>query len=182
MTEPEFWQVVEEACQYTGNIPFQHTDLKASHLIDTLSNFNKEDIIDFERILQIKVIEARQHYNVSALYEIIDGPGISDDCYLYFLYALIAQGQKIVDTALYHPDTLAPVLEPTSDIDAECFMYIADEAFEKRFGTSAPEEEYPRNQVEDMELPVSSKRIGQQWEYDDLPVRFPTLWQKFKRD
>ncbi len=181
MTESDFWGIINLSCQKTGNIPFQQSEQKARYLIEILSGLSEDDLVDFEKTVRLKIIETRRYYNFTALYEIIDGPFISDDCYLYFQYTVVFQGKQIYEAALYDPDTLYLLLERDSEIHGECFMYLADTAYEMKFGHSNSEDQYPTAQVAAMNLSVSREHIGKVWTEDSLPIRFPNLWFKFRK-
>jgi hypothetical protein len=106
---------------------------------------------------------------------IIDGFGVSDDTFTYFLEWLIAQGETVFEGALQNPDSLAEVVEQGEVCAFEGFGYIAARIWEEKTALGA--ERMPGRKASAAKAPD-----GPAWKDDeDLKQRFPRLWEKFSR-
>jgi hypothetical protein len=109
---------------------------------------------------------------VYAAAAIIDGFWVSDDAFTYFLEWLVAQGEKVFETALQNPDSLADVVQKGQVCAFEGFGYIPTRVWEEKTGLSA--DEMPGQKATEAKAPS-----GAAWKDDeDLKQRFPRLWEK----
>lgn len=98
--------------------------------------------------------------------------GCSDDGFIDFRYGLISRGQKIFESALADPDSLAVLLDEDDFLSNEEFGYVAREVYENKTGN-----EIPRDGVSHPADPA-----GEDWDFDDedlCAAKLPKLWAKF---
>jgi hypothetical protein len=169
MTEQLFWNIIEESFNETGGQLFKDSEARSESIIRQLDNLSREDLILFNRHFETKVVEA-DHYNVMALLFIIEG-SVTDDPYLYFRCELVGQGRNVFENAIKDTDSLSGILAPDIYLQSEYFMKLADKAYLKKFG----EGNLPSGFAND----IYGDTQGEDWEYEDLPIRFPKLCAKF---
>lgn len=115
MNQEEFWNIVAEACR---------TDPRKSEEWDgqlrvVLSTRSPDEIIEWDRIFEWLAAQAYTVDLWGAAY-IING-GASDDGFYYFRCWLICMGQKVYEAAILNPDSLADVVVPGIDAEAETY-------------------------------------------------------------
>lgn len=98
--------------------------------------------------------------------------GCSDDGFIDFRYGLISRGQKIFESALAEPDSLAVLLDEDDFLSNEEFGYVAAEVYENKTGTAIPRDgtTHPADPA------------GEDWDFDDeelCAAKLPKLWAKF---
>lgn len=176
MDKDEFWKIIEKARQESNG----DQDLHYKILVETLSAYEPEHIIQFEIIFEQFVRDA-DDYKIVAAQKIIEG-GVTDDTYLYFRCWLIAQGEQVFLAALNNPDTLTDVAEGGFSTDFEELLYVATAAYHKRTGIKEEDDTFPRGKASalglnyDFDAPPTK---GKDWKVEDLPKMYPGLWAKF---
>jgi hypothetical protein len=98
--------------------------------------------------------------------------GCSDDGFIDFRYGLISRGQKVFESALADPDSLADLLDEDDFLSNEEFGYVAGEVYENKTGS-----EIPRGGASHPADPS-----GEEWDFDDedlCAAKLPKLWAKF---
>ena len=98
--------------------------------------------------------------------------GCSDVGFIDFRYGLISRGQKIFESALADPDSLAVLLDEDDFLSNEEFGYVAGEVYENKTGS-----EIPRDGASHPADPA-----GEDWDFDDedlCAAKLPKLWAKF---
>lgn len=167
---PEFWNLIERA----KHKAFRDVEEQAEILIEILSERPLEDIIEFGRIFEYFHALSYKSDLWAAAY-IIQG-GCSDDMFDYFRAWLIAQGKDVFENAMENPETLTRVIsvEEAEEIDAECILYVADEAYQRKTGNNMEE-------FLDLQGFVKFPELEFDWneEDDSLKKKFPRLYKKF---
>jgi predicted DNA-binding WGR domain protein len=166
----EFWNLIER----TKRKAFRDVEEQAEALIEILSERPPEDIIEFYRIFEYFHALSYRSDLWGAAY-IIQG-GCSDDMFDYFRAWLIAQGKDVFENALENPETLTRVIsvEEAEEIDAECMLYVAGEAYERKTGTDW-------EKFLDLSGVVKFPELEFDWneEDDSLKLKFPKLYKKY---
>ena len=125
-----FWELIEKAKQEANGSLEKQTAI----LIDILSEFELNDIIEFEALYVQKQDEAYHQL----LWEVCDfiTCGGGEQNFLDFRAWLIAQGKDIFTRALENPDSLHNILDSESREDAryELFSYVASKAYSAKTG------------------------------------------------
>ena len=174
MNQTEFWQLIDATHQAAVGDAFS----QETKLIEELTQYSLDGIVDFERLLR-QYILAADDFGIIAAQKIIQG-WVSDDPYLYFRCWLISQGEQVYFEALRNPDSLAELDATQGDTDFEPLLYVADEAFAIVTGLEE-DESFPRNiayeQGLDYDGPTETK--GEDWTEEQLPTLLPKLWAKF---
>lgn len=175
LSEDTFWSIIDESIVKMGS----EIDIErqCEFISDVLSIKSEDQIIGFELTLR-DLIRSANHFNVMAACKICESY-VSDDNYLYFRAGLISFGRDIYYVTLKDPDSCSEAL--ILNIDGEYVMYIADNAFMKKFGDDT-DKPLPRdlainyyNYDLDMDEPA-----GEDWTEEELPHRYPRLWQAAK--
>ena len=166
----EFWNLIERAKRKSfGGIEEQAEVLKG-----ILSERPVQDIVEFGRIFEYYHSSSYSSDLWAAAY-IIQG-GCSDDMFDYFRAWLIAQGKDIFENALNNPETLTKTIrvEEAEEIDGECMLYVASEAYEKKTASSW-------EKFLDLQGFVKFPALEFDWneEDDSLKRKFPKLYKKF---
>ncbi|MBT9391695.1 DUF4240 domain-containing protein [Hymenobacter sp. NST-14] len=130
MDKQQFWQLIEQAKRRSGG----DVEEQAEHLQEKLATLLPEEIIAFEDMFQHLMHEAYQSNLWAAAYIILGG--CSDDGFEYFRAWLIARGQKVFETALAEPDSLAKIIkvDDAEESEAESMLYVARMAYEEQSG------------------------------------------------
>ncbi len=178
MDTTAFWEIIDYSFKNTQ----QNKDLQEKLIIEKLSAYTAEQIIDFEIILRKKILEA-DDYKIIAAEKIIEG-SVTDDPYLYFRCWLIGQGKNTFKETLKNPDFLADKLNRTTRTNFEPLLYVATSAYKIRTGKNKEDLSFPRNvailrdrQLDyDFGAPLTK---GVKWKIEDLPIQYPKLWAKF---
>jgi len=104
---------------------------------------------------------------------------VSDDTFLYFRCRLILEGIEIFKIVLEKPDSFADINFKEA-FSGETLLSVADNAILKLYGNHFNEElptdkhfNYFNYNFFDDEI------IGEDWQEEDLPIRFQKLWKKY---
>jgi hypothetical protein len=159
-----FWNLIEktfETCK--GNLS-QQVEL----LTEILAQSSVDDIADYKVIMNNLMDNA---YDAS-LWDaaIIINCGCSDDSFLDFRAWLIAHGKEIYEKALVDPEILVDLVEIDEWASDELFLYVAEEAYERKTGQELPAHVYRKERP---------KLRGVSWPEEDRKKRFPKLAAKF---
>lgn len=115
MNQDQFWDVIAKACQ--GDIrQAEDWDRK---LQAALMQFEPAEIIEWDHIFDRFAARAYTIDLWGAAYTI--NGGASDDGFYYFRCWLIGMGRDVYEAALANPDSLADVVEPAIDAEAEIY-------------------------------------------------------------
>jgi len=163
MDQSQFWDIIAKACR---------ADLHAAEEWDAklqaaLMHFEPAEIVEWNHIFDRLAAQAYTVDFWGAAY-IING-GASDDGFYYFRCWLIGMGRDIYEAAIANPDSLADVVDPRIDAEAEIYA-AAHQAWMAVTGKpdTAP---YPARK-ERAELQ------GEDWNFDDneeIRRRLPRL-------
>jgi Protein of unknown function (DUF4240) len=179
MNHQIFWKIIDFSLKKSKNGNSRQEQI----LIEELSSYSVDEIIDFEIIFRELIIEA-DDYKVMAAQKIIEG-GVSDDSYLYFRCWLIAQGEKIFNETIKNPEYLANCIDNNIfSTSFEELMYVATTAFRLKTGKLEDEEDesFPRSiaqgrgYIYDLGAPDTK---GIRYEVEKLPILYPKLCAKF---
>lgn len=184
MDTVSFWKIIDNAfltAQFNNKI-------KASKILNDLSNFTPQQIINFELILRQILNEANDWKIVGAQTVIESGAG--DDSFIYFRCWLISLGRKIFYEVLKNPDYLATIeipLDKTGNYPKVWFeelLPMADRAYEIATNMEKDISKYPRSIEYKKELDYDhwgSYTRGIEWDENDLPKLYPNLWKRFRK-
>lgn len=168
MDHDQFWKVIADSRQdFDPKRRDGNMDLQAQRLEEILSALPPAEVADFERIFTENYYAAYRWDLWGAAYIIEEG--CSDDGFMDFRYWLISMGREVFEAALANPESLAKVAgKPGVEVCAfEEFGSIARRVLED---AGAPEPD---------ESASPQEPVGEPWEEDDLPERFPKLWAEF---
>jgi len=176
MDQTFFWKIIEETRDTDINRQIQNIKLE-------LIKLDKEQIIEFERILRREIIEA-DHFNLIAAQKIIDG-AVSDDTFLYFRCWLILLGKDIFKKTIETPDYLASFIKKGVDTWGEGLLIVSTEAFCLKTNKKIENEDerFPRSICfkEGLDYDFSAPPTkGDESVMDHLETMFPILWKKMK--
>ena len=172
MTEAEFWRLIDKSRgafdpqRRDGNMDRQVEELRG-----LLTKLSTEEIRGFNRRFDDVFDRAYRWDLWGAAYVI--GSGCSDDWFDYFRYWLISMGQRVYESALADPESLAEAAggPGVEDIFFEAFSYVADEVLDERGEPPAASGR----------AGISAEPAGQKWTKEELPARFPRLWSAYGR-
>jgi hypothetical protein len=163
MDEGRFWEIIAAACQPD---PRQADDWDRQLQV-ALTKISPDEIVEWNHIFDRLAARAYTVDLLGAAY-IING-GAGDDGFYYFRCWLICMGRDVYEAAVVDPDSLAAVLVPGIDAEAETYA-AAHQAWMTVTGRpdTAP---YPaRNE--------HAEARGEDWDFDDdneVRRRFPRL-------
>ena len=160
MDKQVFWELLE------GLDP----EAAGGELAERLDALEPEAIAAFQRHFDEEHARAYTWPLWGAAY-LMEG-GCSDDGFIDFRYGLISRGQKIFESALADPDSLAVLLDEDDFLSNEEFGYVAGEVYENKTGS-----EIPRDGASHPADPA-----GEDWDFDDedlCAAKLPKLWAKF---
>jgi Protein of unknown function (DUF4240) len=166
MDEKPFWDIVRKGCP--RDVEPEDWD---EPLVEVLTELPPEEIVAFDRMLDDKADAAYSNDLWGAAY-LING-GASEDGFYYFRLWLIGMGKKVYEAALAGPDSLADVVEPDQEYEAEIYG-VARQAWEAK-GLS--EDEYDRA-YRALGKRKRPRLRGRKWNFDDdrqVRKRFPRL-------
>lgn len=174
-----FWEIVD----HTQPANISDTDLHEKLLIDKLSKYSEEDIVDFEIILR-QLIDEADHYQVMAAQKIING-WVTDDSFLYFRCWLIAQGEYVFYSTLKNADFLADIVMDSQDTNFKELLSVSTSAYQIKSGKQEEDDTFPRavavEKHSDLDYNFGgSGTKGEEWEKEDLPKLFPRLSARFQ--
>jgi len=175
MTKQEFWKIINDAVVKSSNVD----SIKNKQIIEQLSTYSADEIIEFEKVFRQLIIEAND-FKVMAANKIIDG-WVGDDPYLYFRCWLIGQGEKVFNETLKNPDYLAEVVDKNIDASFEDLMYVSTIAFQQSTGKEEEDDSFPRGVAIDAGLDydfAAPPTTGIDWTNEQLPTLYPKLWAK----
>ena len=167
MESTSFWKLIDASRLAAQGDAYAQIE----SLGELLSELAPDDIVAFDRIFSQYHDQADSWDLWGAAY--IIGGGCSDDGFMDFRGWLISRGEQAYAGALRDPESLVDVVtEADDDCQVEGFQYIASQAWEEKTGCTR--EEFPRHTFERRAEPT-----GQEWEEDDLEIRFPKLSKRF---
>jgi len=172
LAEELFWSVIDES--RAANAPYVEIPQQCELVSAILSAMSEDQIIGFELTLR-DLLQRANHFNVMAACKICEG-FVSDDNYLYFRAGLVSFGREVYYAAIENPDACAEVL--VRNTEGECLLYVADSAFIKKFGEDT-DKSLPRDfasEYFDYDLEMEEP-AGEDWTAEELPQRYPRLWQ-----
>src|SRR5262249_29918085 len=168
--DKRFWDIIAVACKH--DVKGSLTSERSRALVEQLVTLPPDLIVRFDRWFDHKTdaLYTTDHWGAAYL---ING-GASDDGFYYWRCWLVGMGKKVYEAALANPDSLADVVSPDQEDEAEIYsaarsawddeLRLAEEAFDKVYESLGP----PRN----------PKLKGKRWDYDDdreVRKRFPRL-------
>ncbi|MCY8915247.1 DUF4240 domain-containing protein [Bacillus atrophaeus] len=175
MNETSFWQLIDQACSQ---------EEPNEWLRDELLKKEINEIVDFEFMLQTFMQKSYLSSLWAAAYILMDG--CSDDTFDYFRGRLIAQGKETFEKVLDDHEYLAAyITEETLDeegypqnedllsVEALTYMKTGDDEWDDEVHDEL------LDALEQKE-PAESDEIELDWEEEDLPERFPKLWERFE--
>jgi hypothetical protein len=175
LAEDSFWSIIDES--RAKSAPYVDIPQQCESISEILSPKSEDQIVAFELTLR-DLIRQANHFNVMAACKICEGH-VSDDNYLYFRAGLISFGRDIYYGALEDPDACAEAL--ALNTKGESVLYTADNALLKKFGRDT-DKTLPRERASEyynydlgMEEPA-----GEDWTEEELPHKYPRLWQAAK--
>lgn len=176
MNETSFWQLIDQACSQ---------EEPNEWLRDELLKKEINEIVDFEFMLQTFMQKSYLSSLWAAAYILMDG--CSDDTFDYFRGWLIAQGKETFEKVLHDHEYLAAyITEETLDEAGypqnEDLLSVAIEALTyMKTGDDEWDDEVHDELLDALEQKglTESDDIELDWEEEDLPERFPMLWECF---
>jgi len=164
----QFWKLIDAARKAARG----DQDELVENLRTRLARLSAAKIASFHGRMQVLLASAYR-WDLWAAAFIMNG-GCSDDGFAYFRAWLVAQGRETFEKALENPESLAAaklVFADAGEYELESLLYAASEAYEEKTGDALP-------QPTDSAPPEPA---GVQWTEDDLPSRYPVLWEKFAK-
>jgi len=168
MDPDQFWKLIDAARKVARG----DQDELVENLRTRLARLSAAKIASFHGRMQVLLASAYR-WDLWAAAFIMNG-GCSDDGFAYFRAWLVAQGRETFEKALENPESLAAaklVFADAGEYELESLLYAASEAYEEKTGDALP-------QPTDSAPPEPA---GVQWTEDDLPSRYPVLWEKFAK-
>jgi hypothetical protein len=163
MNRNDFWAIIDSSIEADG------FDERLQILYDKISELPEADIIVFDKILNDLLNESYKPELFGAVHLMCSG--CDDDDFDYFRLWLVAQGKKIYEEAVKHPDSLSVVSLPDELSVYEDFWYIAQDVYEEITGEEIP--------VDDQNYP---DELDIEWDIDDEDEkkdRYPKLFNKY---
>ena len=163
MDKQHFWEIVA-ASRPTKDAHPQDCEPK---LVELLKGLNADEIVEWNHIFDQLAKDAYTCDQIAAC--ILINAGAGDDGFYYYRCWLIGMGQEVYENAMANPDSLADVVSPHDDAEAEIYA-AAHRAWMAVTGNpdTAP---YPaRNERTDLK--------GEDWDVDDeseVAKRLPKL-------
>ncbi|OXG05874.1 uncharacterized protein DUF4240 [Flavobacterium araucananum] len=176
MDKDEFWKIIDYSIANSKNDKLE----KEKIIVEKLSAYSPEQIIEFEIILRQLIIQA-DDFKTMAAQKIIEDY-VSDDSYLYFRCWLIGKGEEIYKGTIRNPDFLSDRIAQDDDFYFEGLLYVATSAYKIRTGIKEEDESFPRDVAilkgldYDFGAPPTK---GVDWKEEDLPRTYPKLWRLF---
>jgi hypothetical protein len=163
MDETEFWDLIDQAREAAAG----DTERQSEALCDLLRGRRAADLEDFA--WRFWTLHAQAYrWDLWDAGTLING-GMSDDGFMDFRSWLISRGQHVYDRALVDPDSLADIPEAVSGhVEAGRFAGAVHRAYEETHGRGVPARG----------VPEPADPVGEPWDEDDLPRRFPRLQAK----
>lgn len=176
MDETEFWKIIDYSIANSKNDKLE----QEKTIVEKLSAYNPEQIIEFEIILRQLIIQA-DDFKIMGAQKIIEGY-VSDDSYLYFRCWLIGKGEEIYKETIRNPDVLSDSISREDEFDFEELLYVSTKAYKIKTGKIEEDATFPRDVAYlkgldyDFGAPPTK---GVDWKEEDLPVTYPKLWRFF---
>lgn len=115
MDQNQFWDIITKACRADlHNVEKWDEELEAA-----LSRLEPTEIIEWNHLFDRFAARACTVDLWGAAYTI--NGGASDDGFYYFRCWLIGMGRDVYETAIANPDSLADVVDPQIDTEAEIY-------------------------------------------------------------
>lgn len=165
MTLDQFWDITDRACRPD----LQSAEEWDERLQAELKQLDPDEIVEWNHIFDRLAFEARTIDLWGAAYTI--NGGASDDGFYYFRCWLIGMGRDVYEAAVADPDSLAEVVHPREDAEAEIYA-AAHQAWITVTGRPDTDPYPARNEFSDQPVP------GENWDFDDgeeVRRRFPRL-------
>jgi len=163
MNHERFWSIVATACHSDPREEEEWDDRLRAELV----NLQPDEIIEWNHIFDRLAARAYSRDLWAAAY-LING-GASDDGFYYFRCWLIGMGRDVYELAVANPNSLAAVVAP--GIDAEAEIYAAAHYAWMTVAGKTDTDHYPaRNERAEL--------LGERWDSDDdeeVRRRFPCL-------
>lgn len=176
MDKAEFWKIIEYSIAKSNDNKLEQEKI----IIERLSMYNPEQIIEFEIIFRQLIIQA-DDFKIMAAQKIIEDY-VSDDSYLYFRCWLIGKGEKIYMEALKNPDSLSSNINQDEESYFENLLYVATNAYKIKTGKKEEDESFPRDIAIGKGLDYdfgAPPTKGVDWKEEELPTLYPKLWKLF---
>ncbi len=175
MNELVFWEIIEQSKEGSRDFS-QQIEL----LTNKLSHLEESKIIEFEYRFREALLKSAQ-YSIMAAVKIINGY-VSDDGFLYFRCRLIAEGKELFYKTIENPEVIAESDIQELEFGGEEMLYVADQAFMKKFGEDS-EKELPRDVAfVYLNYDEGEEIKGEDWKEEELPIKYPELWKKYKNE
>ena len=176
MDKSEFWKIIEYSIAKSDSDKLEQEKI----IVEKLSTYNAEQIIEFEIIFRQFIIEADE-FKIMGVQKIIEGY-VSDDSFLYFRCWLIGKGEKIYTETLKNPEFLAENISKDEETNFEGIMYVATSAYKITTGKKEEDENFPRDAAIKKGLDYdfgAPPTKGVDWKEEELPNTYPKLWKVF---
>ena len=176
MDKSEFWKIIEYSIANSDYDKLEQEKI----IVEKLSSYNAEQIIEFEMIFRQLIIEADE-FKIMGAQKIIEGY-VSDDSYLYFRCWLIGKGEKVYTETLKNPEYLAENISKDEETNFEGLMYVATSAYKIKTGKKEEDESFPRDVAIEKGLDYdfgAPPTKGIDWKEEELPKTYPKLWKVF---
>jgi hypothetical protein len=169
MDDKRFWDIISVACPPPEDPNFEIA--WHDNLVNLLKMLPPQDIVRFDRFFDEKTdaLYTQDHWGAAYL---ING-GASDDGFYYWRCWLVGMGKQVYEAALANPDTLADVVTPLYDYEAEIYG-VARNAWEQ-LGLAYEDFDKASEALGDR---VHPGLTGDDWNFDDneeIQRRFPRL-------
>ena len=115
MEQDQFWDIIAKACRSD----LHKTDEWDQKLQAALMQLEPAEIVEWNHVFDRLAARAYTVDLWGAAY-VING-GASDDGFYYFRCWLIGMGRDVYETAVENPDSLADVVDPQVDAEAEIY-------------------------------------------------------------
>ena len=170
MTEEKFWRLIERSRRdFDSERRDGNMERQLAILEEQLSELSSDEVRSFNSLLT-QVFHRSYRWDLWGAAHVI-GSGCGDDGFDYFRYWLISMGRKVYEDALADPESLA-TSSAQPDVEVvffEEFSYVANIVLEKR----GDETEYGETES------WPARPAGRKWTTQELPTRFPKLWDVY---
>jgi Protein of unknown function (DUF4240) len=163
MDQGQFWGIIAEACRSDP----RRSEEWAERLRTVLTRRTPDEIIEWNHIFDRLAAEAYTVDLWGAAYTI--NGGASDDGFYYVRCWLICMGREVYEAAVVNPDSLADVVVPGIDAEAETYA-AAHQAWLTVTGRPDTDPYPARNE--------NAKLRGEDWDFDnheEVRRRLPRL-------
>ena len=152
MDDQRFWELLHNA--RLSELP--DPEDWAERLQATLSQLEPDDIVDWNHKFDQLAKDAYTVDLMAACWVINGGAG--DDGFYYFRCWLIGMGQRVFEAALLNPDSLADVVSP--NVEAEAEIYAAAHGAWMAVTGNSDTDPYPARSE-------STELKGEFWDFND---------------